>query len=737
MKQVLFLLFFSPTLLFAQSSSTFRLVNPSNQAVEGALVVHSSSGKHTHTNERGEFVLENLLEGDTLFISHLGYKKKTYRYKGSAQTPIVLEEQVFSLNEVVISPESDALQLLVDINTEQNPVNSSQEILRQVPGLFIGQHAGGGKAEQIFLRGFDIDHGTDIAISVDGIPVNMVSHAHGQGYADLHFLIPETIQRIGFGKGSYLAEKGNFATAGHVGFETKEHLSNNLLKVEIGQFDTQRAVALLNLLQTERHNAYFATEQMRTDGPFESPQHFKRRNWMGKYKGMLKGGQSLEFLVTHFNSEWDASGQIPQRAVDDGTITRFGAIDDTEGGNTSRTNLSLRHSKALANTGEFTTQAYWVNYNFTLFSNFTFFLTNPLAGDQIKQTESRGIVGLSTKYNQGYMLGRLEGNWEIGTEMREDAVNDNELSRTANRKETLQQMAFGDVNESNSAIFLSQTLHGKNWHLNTGIRYDFFRFAYTNKLLSSYEVLAMQKCILSPKISFFFTPSPTFQAYTKAGKGFHSNDTRLVIAERGREVLPAAYTGDAGLIWKPRPEIMLNVAYWYLFLEQEFVYVGDEGIVEPSGRSRRHGVELSTRSQLLPWLFWNLDANYTFARAIDEPSGFQLIPLAPIFTLMSTFTVSLPRGLHGSAQIRHLADRSANEDNSLVATGYTVVDMNLSYPIKNLVFGIQVQNVLNTEWNETQFATESRLFNEGNPVEEIHFTPGTPFFAKAGLTYTF
>jgi len=205
----------------------------------------------------------------------------------------------------------------------------------------------------------------------------------------------------------------------------------------------------------------------------------------------------------------------------------------------------------------------------------------------------------------------------------------------------------------------------------------------------------------------------------------------------GVEVLPAAYGTDFGMIWKPSPNMIVNVAYWWLYLEQEFVYVGDAGIVELSGRTRRRGIDFSYRYQPVSSLFWNFDVNYTHARSIDDEEGQNYIPLAPDLTLVSGLNFILESGFFGSAQLRYLKDRPANEDNSIVAEGYTVVDMNAGYKWKKLEFGIQVQNLFNVEWNETQFATESRLRDEPNPVEEIHFTPGAPFFLKGSIQYIF
>ncbi len=316
--------------------------------IENAYILNTVSKAHAHTNEFGNFTIDKTTVNDELSISALGFKKLNFVVKENDNT-ITLEVDVYKLDQVVIQPKLSAMNVISKMDLSTHPVNSSQEILRKVPGLFIGQHAGGGKAEQLFLRGFDIDHGTDIAVSIDGIPVNMVSHAHGQGYADLHFVIPETVDKIDFGKGTYYANKGDFATAGYVGFQTKEKFDTNSIDVEVGQFNTLRTVGVFNLLEkNKKQNAFIATEYILTDGPFDSPQNFKRINLFGKYTSVLPDNSKFSVQVSRFASKWKASGQIPQRLVDSGTISRFGAVDDTEGGNTSRTNVNFNIVKPIS-----------------------------------------------------------------------------------------------------------------------------------------------------------------------------------------------------------------------------------------------------------------------------------------------------------------------------------------------------------------------------------------------------
>ena len=726
--RVLFIFFTS--LIYSQNSLEGVVLNLFNQPIDKVSILNKNTQESTYSNKEGVFKLSKVSKGDSLEFHHVSYQTQIEVLKKTmASLRITMSDQTVSLEEVLITPKINALQVFADVDLQAQPVNSSQEVLRKVPGLFIGQHAGGGKAEQIFLRGFDIDHGTDIALTVDGLPVNMVSHAHGQGYADLHFVIPETLNKIDFAKGPYTQDKGNFSTAGYVDFKTKEHIDHNLLQLEAGQFDTFRLLGMFNLVNDTKHNAYIATEFLSSDGAFESPQNFSRTNLFGKYTGRLSSTDKVSVMLSYFTSKWDASGQIPERAVANGSISRFGAIDDTEGGNTSRTNLVVHHDKKLANDSSLKTDVYISNYDFELYSNFTFFLDDPVNADQIRQKENRSIYGIHTTYNRPFSTEKIKGDWQAGLSLRNDQSNDNELSHTANRQQTLQNIQLGAINETNLGVYFGTNLIFDKWTLNPSIRLDYFDFQYYDQLADSYRTLSENKAIVSPKFNILYNPNNELQLYFKSGKSFHSNDSRVATTQSNQETLPAAYGFDLGYIWKPTSKVLLNMAYWYLYLEQEFVYVGDAGIVEPSGKTGRQGFDLSCRYQPLSWLFWNLDLNYTHARAIDEPSGQDYIPLAPEFTWVSGLNIlSKSSKFYGGINMRHLGDRAANEDNSIVAKGYTITDLNAGYNWKQVSLGIEIENLFNTSWNETQFATESRLETEADAIEEIHFTPGTPFF---------
>ena len=741
MKRILMLIFLFCGIGFAQTQSFVGKITDANgNPLEDVAIYDRTSGYHTHTNSIGEFRLKNVSPGDVINITFLGFERIEYEIKQEDldQSKVFeLKETSLSLDQVVLSSRNNPLSEIMKIDLKTNPVKSSQEILRKVPGLIIGQHAGGGKAEQIFLRGFDIDHGTDISLTVDGLPVNMVSHAHGQGYSDLHFLIPETIKNIEFGKGPYYGEKGNFTTAGFVNFKTIEKLDQNMVSLELGQFDSKRLVGMFNVLDKEFSSAYIASSLNLFDGPFESPQNFNRFNIMGKYNYHVPGSEELNLTMSHFQSKWDASGQIPVRAVEDGTISRFGAIDDTEGGNTSRTNLLVNHTKILPNSRKLKTRAFYSHYDFELYSNFTFFLEDPINGDQIKQKEDRNILGAETVFESEANELPFQMDYSAGIGFRYDDSNENELSRTKNRDELLERLAYGNVDETNLYAFLNTSFSFGKLQVNPALRLDYFNFDYEDLITETYDNKSEDKLFVSPKLNFNYSASNKLQLYLKSGIGFHSNDTRVVVAQNGEEILPAAYGSDLGLIFKPNSKWILNTAAWVLFLDQEFVYVGDAAIVEPSGKTRRLGLDLGARFQATDWLYLYSDVNYTYARSTEEPNGEDYIPLAPEWTSSGGFAIDNLSSFSGSLSYRYVNDRPANEDFSITADGYFVTDFNLNYRIKNVQFGVIIENLFDTEWNETQFATESRLRDEIRPVEEIHFTPGTPFFLRGKVSVYF
>lgn len=714
------------------------------QPLVGAIAMIEETDFTVLTSTIGEFKIKNLDPGVYhLVVTYLGFQsiRQGFAIRDGETTllEIFLKSGEINLSEVnVLSPIARSQQIISQIDINLRTIQNSQEVLRIVPGLFIGQHAGGGKAEQIFLRGFDIDHGTDVAIAADGLPVNMVSHAHGQGYADLHFVIPELIDQVEFSKGPYSVDKGNFSTAGWVDFQTKKVINQSFIKAEAGQFDTYRTVAAFDLLGNEHkekgESAYIVGEYNFSNSYFDSPQHFNRLNLLSKYNVRIKEKTYLSASLSHFWSRWNHSGQIPDRAVEAGIISHFGAIDDTEGGLTSRTNATIELNTMARSGAIIKNQAYFSKYQFNLYSNFTFFLIDSLNGDQIRQKESRNLFGYKGSYSHSSYFGNIPAEFTAGITYRQDITDHTELSRTINRVIVSDALKLGNINEANLGAFISETLSlSSQISLNIGVRYDYFQNRY-NDLLA----IATKKAksgIVSPKLNLYFIPTKNIQLYLKGGKGFHSNDTRVVVAQDRKDILPPAYGTDLGINWKPIHRLFLNVAAWYLWMKQEFVYVGDEGVVEPNGSTSRRGIDFSARYQLGNNIFFDADFNITNPRFIDAEAENNFIPLAPRITSTGGITYRSTLGLNGSVRYRYMGDRPANENYSLIAKGYYVMDAQLNYTQKRYNLGLSVLNVLNTKWKETQFATNSRLKNEAYPVEEIHFTAGSPFFARLMFTY--
>ncbi len=727
-------------------SNTYKL------PVEGITVTLLPENSTTITNENGQFhFITNTASITALLLSGIGYETLEIpfaRFKNNATLTIVAAPST-TLNAVVINSGtiSNQYKQISTLDIKMRGVANSQEVLRIVPGLFIGQHQGGGKAEQIFIRGFDCDHGTDISLNVDGMPINMPSHAHGQGYADAHFIIPETIETVDFKKGAYYAEKGNFDTGGFVDFKTANSFDHNLIKVEGGSFNTKRIVGIFNLLNdkqvAKQQSWYVASEYNYSDGYFENPQNFYRFNFFTKYKGKISENNFLQFSASTLQSTWNASGQIPDRAVSSGLIGFYGAIDPTEGGSTSRTNVNTQLFTTLSNGDLLKNQLFYSNYAFDLHTNFTFFLNDPINGDQIRQKENRNLVGYNFNYNHVTYFGTAKLTSDLGFNSRLDLTTNSELSNTVNRFTVIKPIKLGDITEGNAGIYASETLKfNEKWSLNLGLRFDQFFNQYNNKLatdttLNGVGVYKTNATIVSPKMSVYYHINNKTQVYFTSGKGFHSNDTRAVIVTNGKEVLPPATGFDFGTIFKPTDHLLLHFATWYMNLKQEFVYSGDGGIVEITGQTKRIGLDMTVRYEPIKSVYIDIDSNYAHGRYVNNPKGQDYIPLAPVWSSTGGITYKNKNGINGGLRYRYLSDRAATEDYSLRAKGYFVSDAVLNYTKSNYEIGIRATNIFNTKWKETQFATETRLQGESNATTEICFTPGTKFMALVSVSYFF
>ncbi|GAA3974914.1 TonB-dependent receptor [Mucilaginibacter dorajii] len=748
---LLILLFFACSFGYAQTHHLAGRVtdSASNLPLNGVTVLLKPGNKTVITDETGRFFYKTVPSGtQTITVFAVGYRAENIGLHAFKDGQVItLVQQQTQLNDVLISGASgNPYKAISETDIKLRGVSNSQEVLRIVPGLFIGQHQGGGKAEQIFLRGFDNDHGTDINMSVDGMPINMVSQAHGQGYADSHFIIPETIESTTYQKGMYNAEKGDLAVTGFVDFHTADAIGTNMLKLEAGQYHTYRVLGMVNLLgykaKANNQSWYAASEYRYSDSYFDNPQHFKRFNFFSKYHGKLNDNNWLSLTASTLYSKWKASGQIPESAVDAGTIGFYGAIDPNEGGVTSRTNVNAQLLTKLPNNDILKNQLYYSRYKFDLHTNFTFYLVDTVNGDEIRQREARNLYGYNGSYLHESYIGNTKITTEAGINARLDMTRNSELSNTVNNFTVINPLKSGDITELGIGAYLSETFQfNTKFSLNAGLRFDQFYYKYNNKLasdstLNGLGIYTAHNNIVSPKLNFYYQATDKTRFYLLLGTGFHSNDTRVVVAEKGLQTLPAAYGMDLGTVFKPAKNLLLNAAIWYSYLQKEYVYAGDGGTVDFSGRTRRVGFDLSARYQPFAPVYIDADLNYAHGRSIDDPKGANYIPLAPVWSSTGGVTYTTNSGLNGSLRYRFLGNRAANEDYSLTARGYFVNDLVLNYTQKRYEAGITINNLFNVKWKETQFETTTRLKGQ-QAIDGIAFTAGTKFAALAHVTYFF
>ena len=610
------------------------------------------------------------------------------------------------------------------------PKNSAHDLLRVVPGLIISQHAGGGKAEQIFLRGFDADHGTDVNIAIDDVPINMVSHGHGQGYADLHFIMPETVREIEVMKGPYLAEHGDLATAGAIAIRTIDTLEENLVKVEGGSFGTYRVASLVRATpdDSETH-AFFGAEIYGTNGFVEQPQNLDRILFFGKGWHPIGDGGRVGISLSGFSSEWDASGQIPERAVRSGRLTRFGSVDPSEGGSTSRSTVALRYESQSESPLEVSLSA--TDYRFRLFSNFTFFAGDSVRGDGIEQIDDRTMLAFKAQKSIGSSIGSVPFVGTFGVDIRNDDTRVG-LFRSPER-ERIETVRENAIRQRHIAPYVAQTLYLPWARVYLGLRADYFGFDVENLDAAPGVSGVADAFLLSPKATVA-VPISSVTLFFNSGFGFHSNDARAVV-EESEGAIPRALGLEVGARAGDADDpISVAACLWSLSLEEEFVFVGDEGTTESSGRTLRRGIDLETIISPIDLLSFGFDATFSWGRFLDEPEGADRIPLAPDLTLTANAVLDLDP-VRSLLQLRHISDRPANESNSIVAEGYTLVDLSTTLSLGSFDFSLVVENILDAEWREAQFDTESRLEGEAAPVSEIHFTPGTPRAVRLGVAW--
>ena len=655
------------------------------------------------------------------------------------------DEDVLEVGEVAVTANrpvaASSQQFIPDKEYLLQPQGRPAQILRLIPGLIAVEHSGGaGKADQYYLRGFDADHGTDVAFFTDGMPINLRSHAHGQGYADLSFIIPETIEGLDVYKGAYLPEFGDFATAGAVNFRTREVVKEGVVQLAGGQFDTQRYLLMFSPTK-DKVRTLIAAEGYYTNGPFEHDNRYFRANVLGKMTANPTTRSELSLTGTFHKSQWNASGEIPLRAVTDGTIDRFGAIDPSEGGKTIRSTGRLNYHYDATSGGQFFANAYGQYYKFDLFTNFTFFLNDPVNGDGIQQSDRRVMYGGDTGWRQGFDLFGIPSVVTAGAQARID--NAHVRLGTQVTRNPLSPTTDSDVLEASYAPFLKTEFQPTQWmRVSGGVRSEVFTFDVRNRCPTCIDQPEGRttSSIVLPKANLILGPWLRTEWFANYGEGYHSNDARSAVAP-GSAPLARAKTYEVGARsnpWGPYG-LELIATLWAIDLQSELVFVGDDGTTEIHGPTRRRGVEVAARGQVIGPLYVN--GSVTWAKA--EFKNGDAIPNAPQLTAYGAAILRYPEDLTTQLQATYLGVRPLTEDRSFKSPSSVDVDLSSRYklPIKldhgRLEAFFFIQNLLNTKWEQATFAFESRLRNEAAGVTDIHFVPGNPRFFMGGLAWYF
>jgi TonB-dependent receptor-like protein len=632
-------------------------------------------------------------------------------------------------------------QFIPDKEYLLQPQGRPAQVLRLIPGFIAVEHSGGaGKADQYLLRGFDADHGTDIALFSDGMPINFRSHAHGQGYSDLNFIIPETIEGLDVYKGAYLPEFGDFDTAGAVNFRTRGVVKEGVVQAAGGQFNTQRYLLMFSPTK-DRFRTLFAGEGYYTNGPFLNDNRYFRTNLLGKVTTNFSSRDELSLTATFHKSQWNASGEIPLRAVNDGTLDRFGAIDPSEGGKTLRSSGKLNYHYDTTSGGQFFVNAYAQYYTFDLYSNFTFFLNDPANGDGIQQHDNRVMYGGDVGYMQRAEIFGMSSVGTIGFQTRVDDIH--ARLGTQVTRNPLGSTTDSDILEASYAPYIKAEVQPLSWmRLTGGLRIEMFTFDVSNRCPDCAEQPAGRatSSIVLPKTNLILGPWFRTEFFANYGEGYHSNDARSAVAP-GSSPLARARTYEVGFRSKPwGPDgIELMTTLWAVDLKSELVFLGDEGTTERRGASRRRGIEAAVRGQV--WGPVYINGSVTWSQA--EFNNGDAIPLAPELTAYGAVLVQWPEGLRSQVQATYLGVRPLIEDRSATAPSWVDIDLSERYvlPVKlphgRLEAFLFIQNLLNTKWEQATFYFESRLRNEPAGVNDIHFVPGYPRFFMGGLAWYF
>jgi len=631
---------------------------------------------------------------------------------------------------------------------KSRPALRPGEVLEFVPGLIVTQHSGDGKANQYFLRGFNLDHGTDFATSVNGLPVNMPSHGHGQGYSDLNFLIPELVDRIEYRKGPYFAKNGNFAAAGSADIAYRSTLDESFAALTLGQRQFQRFVGAGSTALGGGLNLLGAVEVQHNDGPWKLPERLRKSNGVLTLSGGTRA-EGWSASLMGYDARWQSTDQVPERLIAAGTYNgqpfgRFDAIDTSDGGETRRASVSGEWHRS---TGSETTNvaAYAMNYRLKLFSNFTYALERPDDGDQFSQQDKRSVYGVKASHAVEHRLGDLPARSEVGLQLRHDRIRVGLYDAVERR--VIGTTRDDNVRETQLGLYGQTSVELAPWLRSVvGLRADQARFK-VHSLSNTANSGSASAHLFSPKLSLIAGPWAKTEFFFNAGRGFHSNDAR------GTTATVDPRTGDAvdkvpGLVsargmelgarteWVPG--LQSSVALWKLDFDSELVYVGDAGATEPNRPSKRHGIEWNNRYVPNPWLLIDADLAWTHARFADADAAGNRIPNAVDKVASIAVTVRELGPWSASLQWRYLGSGSLIEDNSVRSRSSLTTNLRVSRRLWDKAeLTVDVFNLTDRKVNDIEYFYESQLPGEAAPVADRHVHPAEPRTVRVTLKMGF
>jgi hypothetical protein len=608
------------------------------------------------------------------------------------------------------------------------PALRTGELLEFVPGMIVTQHSGDGKANQYFLRGFNLDHGTDFATYVDAMPVNMRSNAHGQGYSDLNFLIPELVQRIDYKKGSYFADEGDFSSAGAAHIRLADSLPAGMASLTLGGYGYQRGV-VADSLAAAGGTLLYGLEVSRNNGPWDTPERVRKYSGTLRYSsGDAQQGYSVTAMA--YRNRWNATDQVPLRAVEQGLIGRYGGIDPSDGGDTSRSSLSwAMHQRGDGRITE--ASAYIVHSSLELFSNFTYLLNDPVNGDQFQQSEKRTMAGFNISQAWLSHTGGIDMRNKFGLQTRYDHISPIGLYATRERQR-LATVREDRVNEGSAGAYWENTSYWRpDLRSIVGLRYDAYRFDVNGDKADAHKV--------SPKLSLIFGPWARTEYFLNYGRGFHSNDARGVTEPDPATPLVGTRGAELGVRSEWLPGLQSSLSLWGLDIDSELVYAGDSGQTEASRPSRRSGIEWSNHYIAAPWLLFDLDLSASRARYRQHDAVGDYVPESLDKVASFGVTVKDLGPWYAGFELRYFGQRPLVEDNSVRSASTTLAYGRIGYRIDSRTrVTLDGFNLFNRRASDIDYYYASRLPGEdAEGVGDHHFHPVEPRTLRLTLSKNF